>query len=128
MKPTYLGILIHFQGERSNIGETTFSTINLTSQPIGHALSCCVEKILEQNPVRFSEKVKYIFEQCNVLKDCRISFDIKQNRFKGKKNRLIGQIKACAGFESMLCASKLENFLQNCWHNKIFETHDYEFV
>lgn len=37
-------------------------------------------------------------------------------------------IEASAGFESMLCVSRLEEFLQDCWNNELFETHKHTSV
>lgn len=73
MRPTYLAILICFQGERSNISETTQSKPSFNKS--APCLLCLAFKSSKQAQYGFFSKiVKYIFEQCSVRKGQQASF------------------------------------------------------
>lgn len=147
MRPTCLAIPICFQGERSNIGVTTQSEPSFNkSTPcpwLLAALFCFAhlkkktkkkrkkkEKQVQSKPNMFFFflKVEYIFEQCNVLKDNRHSFEMKQQRIKQrKKNTHRYNVGLCGIWIDVL---KLKGSLQDSRHddNELFETEEHEFV
>lgn len=88
MRPTCLAILICFQGERSNISETTRSKPSFNKS--APCLLCLAFKSSKQDQyvfLFFSKIVKYIFEQCSVRKGQQASFWNETKQIQERKRK-----------------------------------------
>lgn len=92
MRPTCLAILICFQGERSNISETTRSKPSFNkSAPCRLCLAFRSSKQDQYVFLFFSKIVKYIFEQCSVRKGQQASFWNETKQIQERKKKKTNQ-------------------------------------